>query len=160
MLLAYHCLHAPGSGVNEKQETVERAMVSHMILKPGMSRSYPRDSLYLSTMVYSFFLLIKVFNSSWKFWEFLEQSSTRLSMNICERVILFCVRVPVLSEQMHEVEPRVSTDSRFLTSTFFLAMRWAVKARETVTVARRPSGTLATMIPMANTRLVIMSYPW
>ena len=34
-------------------------------------------------------------------------------------VILFMVRVPVLSEQMQLVEPRVSTASKFLQSTFF-----------------------------------------
>ena len=72
-----------------------------------------------------------------------------------DTVMTFWVKVPVLSEQIHEVDPRVSTDSRFLTRTFFLAILLAVRARDTVTVARRPSGTLATMIPMANTRLVI-----
>lgn len=60
-----------------------------------------------------------------------------------------------MSEQMQEVDPRVSTDSRFLTSTNFPAILWAVKASDTVTVARSPSGTLATMIPIANTKLVI-----
>jgi len=72
---------------------------------------------------------------------------------------LFWVKVPVLSEQMQEVEPKVSTDSKFLTSTNLLAILLAVNARDTVTVARRPSGTLATMIPMANTKLVMTEYP-
>jgi len=61
-----------------------------------------------------------------------------------------------LSEQIHEVDPRVSTDSRFLTRTILLAILFAVRARDTVTVARRPSGTLATIIPMANIKFVIM----
>ena len=33
------------------------------------------------------------------------------------------VRVPVLSEQITEVQPRVSTDGRLRTMAFFLAMR-------------------------------------
>ena len=81
------------------------------------------------------------------------------SKNILETDILFWVRVPVLSEQMQEVEPRVSTDSKFLTSTIFVAILLAVRARDTVTVARRPSGTFATMIPMQNTKLVTRSVP-
>lgn len=69
------------------------------------------------------------------------------------------MRVPVLSEQIHEVDPRVSTDSIFLTSTNLPAILLAVKARDTVTVARSPSGTLATMIPIANTRFFTGSNP-
>lgn len=70
-----------------------------------------------------------------------------LSNHMCATVILFCVKVPVLSEQIVDVEPRVSTASRFLTRQFLEAIRLAVRVRHTVTVASRPSGTLATMIP-------------
>jgi len=66
-------------------------------------------------------------------------------------VILFIVNVPVLSEQIHEVDPNVSTDSKFLTSTFLPANFLAVIANEIVTHANMPSGTLATIIPIPNT---------
>jgi len=62
-----------------------------------------------------------------------------------------------LSEQMHEVDPKVSTDSKFLTKTIFYAIFLAVKAKHTVTVTKRPSGTLATIIPIMKIRLVIAS---
>jgi uncharacterized membrane protein len=53
-------------------------------------------------------------------------------------VILFIVSVPVLSEQIQEVEPNVSTDYKFLTRTFFAANFFAVIAKEIVTQARIP----------------------
>ena len=63
------------------------------------------------------------------------------------------VRVPVLSEQMQLVEPRVSTASRFLQSTFLSASLFAVRVKPTVTSTIKPSGTLAVMIPIAKIKL-------
>lgn len=73
---------------------------------------------------------------------------------IFSTVILFYVNVPVLSEQIQEVEPKVSTPSKFLTKTFNPANFLAVNVKATTTVAKRPSGTFATIIPIANIRLV------
>jgi len=41
----------------------------------------------------------------------------------------FCVKVPVLSVQMTEVHPSVSTAERRLTSAFRRAIRWTPIAR-------------------------------
>lgn len=60
---------------------------------------------------------------------------------------------------MQLVEPRVYTASKFLTSTFFSDNLLAVNVNPTVTSANKPSGTLATMIPMAKIKLVIAGYP-
>jgi hypothetical protein len=51
---------------------------------------------------------------------------------------------------MQLVEPKVSTDSKFFTNTFFLDNFTAEMDKEIVIVANNPSGTLATMIPIAK----------
>ena len=58
-------------------------------------------------------------------------------------VIWFWVRVPVLSEQMTVVEPRVSTAGRLRMMARRLAMRETPIARVTVSAAGRPSGMAA-----------------
>ncbi|MGB7001700.1 MAG: hypothetical protein WBE22_06780 [Halobacteriota archaeon] len=50
-------------------------------------------------------------------------------------VIWFMVRVPVLSEQVAEVEPRVSTEERRLIMAYFLAMATVPKERTPTNVA-------------------------
>jgi hypothetical protein len=65
------------------------------------------------------------------------------------------VSVPVLSEQMQEVDPKVSTPSKFLTNTLQTASLLAVSARLTVIAAITPSGTLAAIKPIAKIKFVI-----
>ena len=55
------------------------------------------------------------------------------------------VRVPVLSEQITEVQPRVSTEGKDLTIAFFFAIRRVPKARQVVITAGKPSGMAATV---------------
>lgn len=52
--------------------------------------------------------------------------------------IWLVVRVPVLSEQMTEVQPSVSTDGRERTIAFLRAMRRVPSARHVVMTAGRP----------------------
>ena len=54
--------------------------------------------------------------------------------------------------QITVVAPRVSTDDRRRTIALRRAMRCVAIASERVTVGSSPSGTLATMTPMANTK--------
>jgi hypothetical protein len=68
-------------------------------------------------------------------------------------VIRFSVRVPVLSVQMTVADPSVSTAGRCRTTVCRLAIRFDAMAMASVTVGSSPSGTLATMMPMANTKL-------
>lgn len=74
-------------------------------------------------------------------------------------IILFIVRVPVLSEQIQVVQPKVQTACRFLASTFFFASLFAVNVNEMVTSNSNPFGTFATVIPMAKVRAFITSNP-
>ena len=60
----------------------------------------------------------------------------------------FSVMVPVLSEQMTEVHPSVSTLCRRLTSAFCFIMRLTARASAMVTVAGSPSGIAAIAMEM------------
>ncbi len=64
--------------------------------------------------------------------------------NIFFTVIAFWVRVPVLSEQITVVQPRVSTAGNFLIIAFLFIIRCTPKAKATVTMAGNPSGIAAT----------------
>ena len=59
-------------------------------------------------------------------------------------VISFLVSVPVLSEQMTDAEPSVSTDDSFFTMARWRAIRCTPRARTTDRIAGSPSGTAAT----------------
>ena len=65
-------------------------------------------------------------------------------VNILMQDIWLVVKVPVLSEQITDVHPRVSTEGRDRTIEFFLAIRLVPKARQVVMTAGRPSGIAAT----------------
>merc|ERR1719430_2464837 len=58
--------------------------------------------------------------------------------------IMLVVRVPVLSEQITLVQPRVSTEGRDLTMAFLAAILLVPRARQVVITAGRPSGMAAT----------------
>ncbi|MNE19592.1 hypothetical protein D3C80_1126800 [compost metagenome] len=61
--------------------------------------------------------------------------------------------MPVLSVQITVAAPSASTAGRWRISAFCRAMRWVAMASARVTLGSRPSGTLATMMPMAKIRL-------
>lgn len=60
---------------------------------------------------------------------------------------------------MQEVDPNVSTHSKFLTKTFYAANLLAVKLNATVTVAINPSGTYPTTIPIIKITFYNAGYP-
>ncbi len=68
------------------------------------------------------------------------------------------VRVPVLSEQMTVVQPRVSTAGILRTRAFLRAIWRMPMARAPVTMAARASGTAATAREMANMTTVTMNW--
>ena len=64
-----------------------------------------------------------------------------------------------MSVQITCTAPRASTAFRLVTSTFFFAMRRLPMASARVRVGSSPSGTLATMMPIMNTRLIHRGRP-
>lgn len=83
--------------------------------------SSTQHSNQLSVLMFSglLFLPYPKQTSGLKVWLMLSGSIFQLTLHTD---IWFVVRVPVLSEQMTEVHPRVSTDGRLLTIAFFLAI--------------------------------------
>ena len=62
------------------------------------------------------------------------------------------VRVPVLSEQITVVHPKVSTDGSLRTMAFSSAIRRVPRARQVVMTAGSPSGMAATARATATCR--------
>lgn len=58
--------------------------------------------------------------------------------------IILVVSVPVLSEQITEVQPSVSTEGRLRTMAFLRAILRVPRARQVVMTAVSPSGIAAT----------------
>ena len=65
-------------------------------------------------------------------------------VHIAVTVILFCVSVPVLSEQIYVAAPSVSTAGSRLMTALLFAIFCTPSERTTVTTAGRPSGIAAT----------------
>ena len=70
---------------------------------------------------------------------------------------MFCVKVPVLSEQTTLTEPRVSTLGSRLTIVFTFTIREMLSASTRVTTAGSPSGTAATAREIAVISISITS---
>ena len=75
-------------------------------------------------------------------------------------VMRFWVRVPVLSEQITDAQPRVSTAGRRLTMAPRPAMRCTPMASTMVTMAGSPSGIAATARLTAVRNMPSSSFPW
>ena len=71
-------------------------------------------------------------------------STSPVAVTIRSMVISLRVNVPVLSEQMTDADPSVSTDDSRLTIARRLAIRCTPSASTTERIAGRPSGTAAT----------------
>ena len=67
-----------------------------------------------------------------------------LKKQTLDTLIWLVVKVPVLSEQMTLVQPRVSTLGKFLTIAFFCAIFFVPRAKQAVMTAAKPSGIAAT----------------
>ena len=118
------------------------------------------DWLYFASMGLTA-LLVSVLASAFTSYSGLFQSRDNellLSLPIPPAVI-FGVRVsvPVLSEQITEAEPSVSTECSFLTIALCMAMRCTPSASTTVRIAAKPSGTAATANETANSSESITS---
>ena len=86
--------------------------------------------------------------------------SLNLSLkNIFSTVILFCVKVPVLSEHITVLLPNVSTAGNLFTIAFFLTIFCTPIAKTIVDTAAKPSGIAATASDTAVINIFIGSFP-
>ena len=74
-------------------------------------------------------------------------------------VILFWVKVPVLSEQITETEPKDSTAAKFLMMAFSLAIFCVPIACTIVTIELNASGIAATAKATAKSRASMIGWP-
>ena len=86
--------------------------------------------------------------------------STVVSLqNIFSTVILFCVNVPVLSEHITVLLPKVSTAGNFFTIACFFTIFWTPIANTIVETATNPSGITATASDTAVINIPTTLFP-
>ena len=88
------------------------------------------------------------------------ESSSVFPVKVSVTVILFCVRVPVLSVHITCVQPSVSTAVSFRTMAFCAAMRETPMESTIVTTAASPSGIAATASDTATMKVSISVLPF
>ncbi len=82
----------------------------------------------------------------------LSRSKTWLAQLNRTTCILFCVSVPVLSEQMTVAEPMVSQATSCRTRLLARVILRMARASDTVTLIGSPSGTATTMMMTMSTK--------
>ena len=117
--------------------------ISTNAVSVGSPVNVPSFEIFVSLQ--SILAYTNFFKSSFMSFSFISSISVIFEfINIFSTVILFCVKVPVLSEHITVLLPNVSTAGSLFTIAFFLTIFCTPIASTIVDTAANPSGIAAT----------------